>query len=279
MSENFREWFIRNNQAVKDENFDDKDVKEGKSLYEVIRVIDGYPLFLERHLKRLENSARITGLELWMDMKETAAAIMKLIGMNNVNVGNIKLVFNYKDQERTFLAYFLKHKYPEETMYEQGVKTILYHGERNNPNAKVVNLEFRNAVEASMKEKDAFEAILVDRNGYVTEGSKSNIFMIQGTKVITAPVEAVLPGTTRGVIMDKARELGYQVLEEKVHYTQVKDMDALFISGTSPKVLPIKSVDHIQYDSPENKVLLDIRSGYDRACEEDIQRIKQVLKA
>ena len=77
-------------------------------------------------------------------------------------------------------------------LYTEGVKTILYYGERENPNAKIVNDNFRAKVTEEIKKSNAFEAILVDRNGLITEGSKSNIFAIKDGKLITAKAEAVL---------------------------------------------------------------------------------------
>ena len=86
-------------------------------------------------------------------------------------------------------------------------KNDLYFGERENPNAKIINLSFREKVNKKIREKNAYEAILVDRKGYITEGSKSNIFMIKDNMLLTSPVKAVLPGVTRGEIIDIAEEV------------------------------------------------------------------------
>ncbi|EJO5346102.1 aminotransferase class IV [Clostridium botulinum] len=271
----FNKFFIKNNEIKESYLFKDNWIQEGKSLYEVIRIIDGAPLFLKDHLKRFYNSAKLEGLNLWMDEKEIKENINKLIEINKVYIGNIKLIFNFnKDNDNKFLCYFLKHNYPEQIDYINGVKTILYHGERENPNAKVINTDFRRVVGEKIKKENAYEAILVDRCGYITEGSKSNIFMIKDGKVLTSPVEKVLPGITRQNIIDVCEKLNLEVQEKKVHYTDINNLQGLFISGTSPKVLPIKSIDEMEFKSSENKLILSIIKGYNKAIEEDVKYYK-----
>lgn len=263
MSECIHKYFVLNNQVKDCNEFDDNLLRDGKALYEVIRIIEGKPLFLQKHLERLENSAKLVDVELWITKDEITEKIRELIEENNITIGNVKLVFNVDN--KIFLAYFIKHHYPSEEDYKNGVKTIFYHGERENPNAKIINMNFRELVEKEIKEKKVYEAILVDKNGFITEGSKSNIFMIKGKKVITSPLEAVLPGITRNVIIEVCRKMGLEVLEEKVHYKHVKDLDALFISGTSPEVLPISRVEDLSFNSSRNEVVLKIMDGYNGA--------------
>jgi len=131
----------------------------------------------------------------------------------------------------------------------------------------VINTDFRAKVDAEIAENNVFEAILVDRDGNITEGSKSNIFMVKGNQVITAPLEAVLPGITREVIIDLCRELEIEVKEEKIHFENIKELEGLFISGTSPKVLPICKVDNIGFDSSANKTILSIMEAYNKKIE------------
>ncbi|WP_251860554.1 aminotransferase class IV [Clostridium sp. Marseille-Q2269] len=270
----FNNFFIEDNKIKESNLFEEKWIKEGKSLYEVIRIIDGAPLFLKSHLTRFYNSAKLEGLSLWLDEKDIREKINKLIEVNKVSIGNIKLIFNFNKTNK-FLCYFLKHNYPKELDYKEGVKTILYHGERENPNAKVINMDFRKVVGEKIKEEKVYEAILVDRNGYITEGSKSNIFMIKDGKVITAPVEKVLPGITRQNIIDVCKKLNLKIKEEKVYYKDIDKLDGLFISGTSPKVLPIKSVDNIQFKSSENQLIVRIMKGYNDAMEKDVKDYKK----
>lgn len=263
MDTSYRKNYLFNNQVKESEDFSDRFLLSGKSLYEVIRVIEGVPIFLEKHLERLINSAKIEKLVLPLSIEEIKQRLNKLIEVNKVSIGNIKIVFNFLENGCDFYAYFLNHSYPSEEAYKNGVDTIFYHGERTNPNAKVINLSFREQVDNKIKEANVFEAILVDRNGNITEGSKSNIFMIKGKTVLTAPVEDVLPGITRDTIIAVAEKCGYKVKEERINYKTVSELDGMFISGTSPKVLPIRRIENLQFQSASNEVIMNIAKGYD----------------
>ena len=160
--------------------------------------------------------------------------------------------------------------YPTDEMYKEGVKTILYFGERTNPNAKVVDNSFREKVTKEMTEKEAFEAILINNQGFVTEGSKSNIFMVKGNSVYTAPAEGVLLGITREKIIEACKALDLIVEEKEVTHEEIKDLDGLFISGTSPKVLPINEVEGvIKFNEIYGKIY-DIKEQFDKICDEDL---------
>ncbi len=160
-------------------------------------------------------------------------------------------------------------------MYSNGVKTILYFGERHNPNAKVIDNSFRGKVNEKIDASSSYEAILVNSKGYITEGSKSNIFMIKGDEIITAPVEGVLPGITRSEIIKACKELGLRVREENIHYEHIKNLDGLFISGTSPKVLPINEVEGIiKYDKIYKRIY-DIKDKFEELITRNLKNYKR----
>ncbi|NFF81690.1 aminotransferase class IV [Clostridium botulinum] len=247
-------FFIENSNVKRINKIENIEVP-GKIIYEVLRIINGKPLFLENHLLRMENSFKLINIDYCLDNLKIRRDIEELVRVNDKFEGNIKLTYNIN--EKIMRIFFIKHSYPSEEMYQNGVKTILYFGERDNPNAKIVNLSFREKVNIKIKESNAYEAILVDRNGYITEGSKSNIFMIKDNILLTSPVKAVLPGVTRSEIIELAIENGIKVQEINLQYSDIKNLDGMFISGTSPKILPINKVDSIKINSNEiiNKLI------------------------
>ncbi len=273
MSECVSEYFVFNGVLEENTNFDEKVKFDGITLYEVIRVIDEVPLFLEEHLTRLENSAKLSGAQLLYNNIDIKKQIELLIKANKVREGNIKIVFNY-NISTIFCAYFIKHKYPTDEMYSKGVGTILFHSERNNPNVKYVNADFRKTVDAKIISENVFEAILVDNSGYITEGSKSNIFMVKGNNLYTAPLKDVLPGVTRGRVLNIAKKLEIDTFEKNINVTDLFEMDALFITGTSPKVLPINEVDGHKFDSIKNPVIIKIIIEYDNLVQEYVNLSK-----
>lgn len=264
--------YIFNESIESSNNFDGNFISKGKSLYEVIRIYKGIPLFFEKHINRMFNSANISNLKLPFNSEKLKAAILKLTEVNKVKFGNIKIVFNFYNDECNFYCYFIEHHYPSEKDYNDGVPTILFKGERKNPNAKIMDVSFRENVNRKIHDKKVFEAILVDRNGNITEGSKSNIFMVKGECIYTSPVEDVLPGITRDVIINIILKLGYTLKEERINYKDIECMDGLFISGTSPKVLPINKVDDMLFNSQGNLIIKEIRNLYEQYIEDYVKK-------
>ena len=231
-----------------------------KVVYEVLRVIDGKPLFFEDHLERMKNSFDLINEGFLLKNDEIKEMIKDLINKEKKLCGNIKIT--YSIIEKKLDVFFIKHSYPTDEMYDNGVKVILYFGERENPNAKVINNSFREKVNKEIKKNDAHEAILVDRNGCITEGSRSNIFLIKDSNVYTSKVEAVLPGVTRTEIIKVAKENNINIIEENIRYTDLEKFDVLFISGTSPNILPIRRVNELEFDV-ENYLLRKLMSLFD----------------
>ncbi len=246
--------------------------EKGRIIYEVIRVVNGVPLFYEDHLKRLELSFRLMNKPFSYKYDKIKDYLISLIKANKVEVGNIKLTFDIKTD--TMKVFSIKHNYPDSDMYNKGVKTILYHGERTNPNAKVVDNNFREKVTEEIIKSNAFEAILVNNNGYITEGSKSNIFMIKDETLYTSPLEEVLPGVTRGRIIALAKKNGVKFEEKNINYKDIKDFDAIFISGTSPKILPIECINEVKMDV-KNKLMRDLMQIFDEEINLYIEKFKK----
>lgn len=259
--------FIFNGKAKKTSEFSEE--KEGKTIYEVIRIIDGKPLFIEQHYERMKYSFKLSGLEIEISQNEMIKQINTLVKENKASEGNIRITYN--SESKNLCIYFIKHKYPTKKMYEQGVETILFFGERENPNAKIQNDDFRQKVNEKLEEREAYEAILVNRNGLVTEGSKSNIFMIKDGILYTPEVKDVLPGITRIEIISMAIELNVKVVEQDINYLGINQMDAMFISGTSPKILPINSVEDVELDV-NNDTLRKMMDAFDKRIDTYIKK-------
>lgn len=253
-------------------NYTNDTKEKGRIIYEVIRVIDKAPLFYEDHIKRLESSFRLMEKTFSYKYDKIREYLTKLIDANKVVNGNIKLTFDIKTD--TMKVFSIKHSYPNADLYKTGVKTILYHGERTNPNAKVVDSSFREKVTNEINNAEAFEAILVNNKGYITEGSKSNIFMIKEGTLYTSPLEEVLPGITRGRIIALAKSLGIGFEEKSISYKDINDFDAMFISGTSPKILPIRVVDDINLNV-ENETMQKLIIEFDKEIKEYIKKFKK----
>lgn len=249
--------------------------KEGKIIYEVLRIVEGKPLFFDEHYDRMVFSCQLNDAVFEISADEIKQYIETLIRESKTTVGNIKITYNLN--ANTLRIYFIRHKYPTKKMYAEGVDTILCFKERENPNAKVINNSFRSDVNSKIKQRDVYEAILVNRDGYVTEGSKSNIFMIKDNRIYTSKIDNVLPGITRTEIIRMAIKLNVPVIEGDIKYIDLENMDAAFISGTSPNILPIKKIENKELDC-KNELLRKLMLNFDKTIEEYIKNNEQMVK-
>ena len=243
-----------------------------RTIYEVIKVVSGIPLFLEKHMERLEASAKLINYSVANIMNSIRESITELIKANNSPEKNIKIiVYNMGNPVPDFMAYFIRSSYPTPEQYETGVHGILLKEERNNPNAKVVNSSYKERVAAALAEAKAYEALLVNREGEITEGSRSNIFFVRNGKVLTAPKGNVLIGITREYVFDLCKNLGIEIIEEPISVSMLGEMDGAFMTGTSPKILPISTIDDMSFSSPKNPVIKALISSYNDIVEKYIK--------
>jgi len=240
--------YLHNSKLKDVKKFRVNNFKAGLSLYEVIRIIDSKPIFLEHHLLRLQNSASHVGQYIWLKQKEMIEKINLVIKKNGVSEGNIKIVYNIQDNNRNFYCYFVHHKYPEKQEYKNGVRTIIYNAERSRPNAKVYNHKLRTYTNTIIEEPDIHEVILMDNMDNITEGSRSNLFFIKGEQLVTSPDNEVLNGIVRGKVIEICEKIGIKVLKEKIAYKTLSGFDAAFLTGTSPQILPIRKMDSISFN-------------------------------
>lgn len=258
------------------------DVSSGRTAYEVLRIIRGVPLFFEDHFERMIGTISTIGMSSAIKggmstdesgiiatghMKED---IKRLLAANEADYCNVKIVISEADGRLRQMLYISKSYYPSQQEADTGVKTGLLQIERRNPNAKVINQAYIDAVAAKKKEDDYFELILVDNNGRITEGSKSNAFFVRDGSIFTAPGEFVLKGITRKYVFEACRRAGYTVIEQFVAAEDLSEVEASFLSGTSIKVLPINRIDSLVLNSSDNPVIAAVRYEYDKLIEKYI---------
>jgi len=265
--------FIVHNGSVAEAGAVENEAYEtGTVVYEVLRIVRGVPLFYMDHFARLKQSVNAVGKELSLTQGELKDDIKKLLSANNADYCNIKVLMTWRDvgaEQR--LVYISKSYYPSQAEVEAGVKTGLFQIERKNPNVKILDKSYKEAVEKRIQEGSFFEVLLTDNRGRITEGSKSNAFFVKEGRILTAPGEYVLKGITRQYVMQACRNAGVEVVEEFVEAGSLDKVDAAFLSGTSIKVLPVKSIDDIVLESSKNRIVDAVRREYDKILEKYIE--------
>ncbi len=258
------QYLIYNGKVSSIEEINIENKTEEISIYEVIRIIDGIPLYLEEHLERLRKSSELLGVKLDKTDEDLVNEMVKLIEINKGYNLNIKILCNgMKEKIDDTYLYFIKSYYPPKSMYVEGINTILYRSERENPNAKTYNKQLRERINEELKERNAFEALLVNNVGGITEGSRSNVFFIKDDILFTSPPSEVLLGVTRTKIIELCRLNEIEVIEEEVLSRNLKEYDGAFITGTSTSVLPIKMIDEIKINSCQNDLIIKVMKIYE----------------
>jgi branched-chain amino acid aminotransferase len=226
-------------------------------IYEVLRVLNGIPLFLDEHLKRFFQSAEIARKTIRFAAAEIEQFIMKLIEQNRVQEGNILL-----SCKTNLKAFFISHRYPSPNLYHSGIRCEILHAERNNPNAKVFQTSVRQMADEIIQNKNVYEVLLVDHFGRITEGSRSNVFFVKEKRVLTPPADEVLLGITRQKTIGIIQSQKIPFWEEDIFLKDLGSFDASFITGTSPKILPVSKIGEVDFN-PQNEVVRMLMQEFD----------------
>lgn len=240
--------FVKEPEALISVN--DLSVIRGYGVFDFLRTYNGAPFHLNAHLKRLQNSARLIGLNLPLPTGEIEALIKKGLSLSDHVEKNVRIVvtgglsdngITPGDAPQLILMITGTVTFPA-SYYDKGAKLITCHLERFMPGAKTINYIPAILCHKEATDQGAIEAIYVDRDGYLLEGTTSNLFAVRDSKLITPPCDRVLPGITRQVVLELAKGL-IEVVERPIHKDEVRLLDELFITSSVKEVIPITTID------------------------------------
>ena len=249
---------IKNGEIIKESEalvpITSRAVQYSFSVYEALRITHGHIVHLEEHLSRLRASAKAIKLEM-VCSDDDIGTWLKNDGI--VDATARILVFG-GDYPCLFITYQDLLTYPD-SYYEDGVKCDTYIGERFMPYAKTSNLLMSYIALEQAKAKGCFESLLVNREGLVTEGTRSNFYAITGDVLCTADDNLVLSGITRIAVLKAAKEIGLRISYRAPHCDNLMDYDGCFISSTSMAAMPVSDVDCFKMSMEAKKTILSIR--------------------
>jgi branched-chain amino acid aminotransferase len=265
-------YFYIENELTETENQQAVVSNSDLTVYEVIRVVESKALFIEDHLSRMTKSLSITGILYRLDVDLLKSQVTDLCESNQVSIGNIELrIIKPKDDDALMVMGFVPHQYPLPVQYIEGVDLLCIQVERDNPQAKVKNLNARVKANELLAKTDVYEALLVNSHGFVTEGSRSNIFVIKDNKVYTAPDEMVLSGISRKHVIVVIEHLKLPIIMQAFKQEDIYLADAVLLCGTSPGVIPVRSIDKTTYPT-HHPIAKQIMHGY---CEQVSRYLKE----
>lgn len=230
----------------------DLGIVRGFGIFDYLRTYGRVPFRLREHLLRLESSARQIELTLHWDLEELAEIVMDTYAANDhLPDAGIRIIAtggpsdNYMTpQDRTSLAVIIgpAKPYPARD-YQLGRGATTTRIPRVMPTVKSLN--YMGAIMA-MKHADAVgavEAIYRETDDTLTEGTRSNLFVVKGGKIIT-PVTDVLPGITRAAVIE-AVSGEFEVVQRSLRVQDVLDADEAFLTSTTKEVMPMVWLDEI----------------------------------
>ncbi len=231
----------------------------GDGVFEGIRAYNGRVWKLTEHLDRLYASAKSIWMEIPISWNEMEEVVLESLRRNNLKDAYIRLVVSrgYGDlgldprkcPKPTIVCIADSISlYPEE-VYTVGMKVISVATRRNPvdtlaPQVKTLNYLTGILAKISAVTLGYPEVIMLNKEGYVCEGTGDNIFIVKNGKLITPAAHlGILPGITRNAVMEMASELGYPVVEGVFTLHDVYTADECFLTGTAAEVIPVIMAD------------------------------------
>ncbi len=266
-------------------SLNDTDLLYGYGCYEVLKVRDGLLFFPEDHVDRLLSSAQILGVEHTLDRDDLITSLRVLVVSLELVDANLRIVVLAHDG-RPADWYILSQPavFPPKNAKTTGVDCLLYEGERHFPKAKSLSMLLSTVAFRTASLRGCYDALLVDRAGEITEGTRTNVFFVEKDApetVYTPPSARVLSGITRKTFLQSLDEAGLSWSESPLRLAEVlSGRYGILVSSTSTTLVPVARLlekdGNTAHTLPVFNELKKLSAHYDAwlsACEAEMRRI------
>lgn len=237
------------------------------AVYSSVKVVQGKIFFTEYHIDRLFESAELIGLEHSFQKNEVIAWLNQLVEVDKMRDVLLKLVLIGDPDGKGAVKLFIFSAggltfYPD-ALYRKGAKVITYDGERRVPQSKSKDLLMSFLAYREAKKSDALDALLIDHDGCIREGTRSNFFAIKGQTLFTASPEKVLEGITQKIIFETVKNV-FEVQHRDISLASLSEYEEFFISSTSMNVMPVRQIDDMVFDTqfPKTRAIAKLFKSY-----------------
>lgn len=246
--------FVDDSQAMLPAN--DLAVLRGYGVFDYFRTYGGRPFYLEAHLARLERSASMIGLALPHSLNTIADIVYETVARNAHPESSVRVVITGGPSEdnitpvgQSRLLVFVTPFRPQPAeWYREGVKVITRLTERYLPEAKTLNYIPAIVALQQARAHGAEDALYVDRQGRVLEGTTTNLFAFFGDTLVT-PGDDILCGITRQVVLELAASL-YTVQIRDLSVDNLLRADEVFITSSNKEICPVRQIDNAVIGAP-----------------------------
>ncbi|AAB90305.1 MULTISPECIES: branched-chain-amino-acid transaminase [Archaeoglobus] len=230
----------------------------GDGVFEGIRAYNGRVFRLKEHIDRLYDSAKAIDLEIPITKEEFMEIILETLRKNNLRDAYIRPIVTRgigdlgldprKCQNPSIIVITKPWGKLYGDLYEKGLTAITVAVRRNSfdalpPNIKSLNYLNNILAKIEANAKGGDEAIFLDRNGYVSEGSGDNIFVVKNGAITTPPTINNLRGITREAVIEIINRLGIPFKETNIGLYDLYTADEVFVTGTAAEIAPIVVID------------------------------------
>ncbi len=229
----------------------------GYGLFETMRAYHGKIFLLERHLERLLDSAALIGLETGLSGINLGQACVDALRANSLQDARLRLAVSRGEAASlpgpgsnaapTVLVTATGYSAMSAQRYREGFKAGVPSLRRysQSPLSKLKSANYLTSVLAKTEAEKAGldESLLLNEHGFITEGSVSNVFFATRSALVTPPVgSGLLPGITRGVVMELAAAGQIKVIESEVRLEDLRYFDEAFLTNSVMEIMPLIEV-------------------------------------
>jgi branched-chain amino acid aminotransferase len=229
---------------------DDLAIIRGVGVFDFLRTHGQRPYFLAEHVARLENSARQIGLELPWSAGQISRIVLATLDHNrHLEEANIRIVvtggsspdfITPQGKPRLIVLVTPFQPLPAE-WYRHGIKIVTICCRRDLPQAKSIDYIRATMALRQAKAAGAVEAVYLDRERHILEGTTSNVFAVVKGRLVT-PGRDILPGITRQAVLDIGRDL-MECRIRDIALDELLGAEEAFLTGTSKGLMPVVQVD------------------------------------
>lgn len=258
---------------------DDINFAYGYGVYETMKLRKGLVYFPARHEERLFHSAEIIELEHRWERGDIQRYVSELVEANGEENANVKVLLiggHGPDPAATARLYImtLSPLFPDRKLYRDGAAVITYPGERHFPQSKSLSMTMSSLAFKHAAAAGAYDALLVDRDGYITEGTRTNLYYTDGRALFTPPARRVLSGVTKLTLEEQLHRSGVSLVERELHTDEIGTWSSFFLTSTSSKVMPLSRIDDSTFEIGSLvQQVMELYDGYlERWAEEQRER-------
>lgn len=233
----------------------DRGLLYGDGLFETVRVRNGHPVRWERHLRRMREGARILMLESIAKGFDPGPVIQRVCEANGLTDARVRITITRGISESagqisspgntpTFIV--TSDPLPTQEPSPARVLTSSVRRDERSPLSRVKSLNYLTSIFARMEAQrcGVDDAILLNTSGFVAEGTTANLFMVNGSKLITPSLDqGALPGTVREALIELAPSCGFGIEEREVGPEELLEADEIFFTNAITLIRPITEVD------------------------------------